>query len=54
MRRLQGKRIVPAAGAAGIGATTAERLTEEGASLAIRDLHLYAAQTLTKGLDHPT
>ncbi|WP_225859660.1 hypothetical protein [Streptomyces albicerus] len=34
MRGLQGKRIVIAGGATGIGAATAERLAEEGSPIA--------------------
>ncbi|CAL9318510.1 SDR family NAD(P)-dependent oxidoreductase [Streptomyces sp. SudanB91_2054] len=50
MRGLQGKKIVIAGGAAGIGAATAERLTEEGASVVIGDRNLDAAQTTAKRL----
>ncbi|QOV37327.1 SDR family oxidoreductase [Streptomyces ferrugineus] len=51
MRGLQGKRIVIAGGAAGIGASTAERLTKEGASVVIGDRNLDAAQTTAKRLN---
>ncbi|MGW0704469.1 SDR family NAD(P)-dependent oxidoreductase [Streptomyces sp. NPDC002643] len=50
MRGLQGKRIVIAGGAAGIGAATAERLTKEGASVVIGDRNLDAAQATAKHL----
>jgi NAD(P)-dependent dehydrogenase (short-subunit alcohol dehydrogenase family) len=39
MRGLQGKRIVVASGATGIGAATAERLASEGAQLIVGDIN---------------
>ena len=50
MKGLQNKRIVIAGGTAGIGAATAERLAEEGASIAIGGRNLEAAQALAKRL----
>ncbi|MET9089969.1 SDR family oxidoreductase [Streptomyces sp. NPDC004237] len=50
MRGLQGKRIVIAGGATGIGAATAERLTEEGASVVIGDRNFDGAQATAKRL----
>jgi NAD(P)-dependent dehydrogenase (short-subunit alcohol dehydrogenase family) len=50
MRGLQGKRIVIAGGAAGIGAATAERLTQEGAEVVIGDVNFDGAQTTAKRL----
>src|SRR5262245_22389313 len=44
VRGLGGKRIVVAGGATGIGAATAERLGEDGASVVIGDLNLDGAQ----------
>lgn len=48
MKGLQGKRIVIAGGATGIGAATAERLAEEGASVVVGDVNLDGAQTTVK------
>ncbi|HUB21962.1 MAG TPA: SDR family oxidoreductase [Streptosporangiaceae bacterium] len=44
MRGLQGKRIVIAGGATGIGAAAAERLAAEGAAVAVGDVNFPAAQ----------
>ncbi|MFE2184569.1 SDR family NAD(P)-dependent oxidoreductase, partial [Streptomyces sp. NPDC059455] len=44
MRGLQGKRIVIAGGATGIGAATAERLAGEGASVVVGDIDLTGAK----------
>jgi NAD(P)-dependent dehydrogenase (short-subunit alcohol dehydrogenase family) len=51
MRGLQGKRIVIAGGTAGIGAATAERLSQEGASVVIGGRNLDAGQMLAKRLN---
>ncbi|MGI5453541.1 SDR family NAD(P)-dependent oxidoreductase [Streptomyces sp. CA-249302] len=51
MRGLKGKRIVIAGGAAGIGAATAERLTEEGALVVIGDRNLDAAHATAELLN---
>ncbi|MBP2327098.1 NAD(P)-dependent dehydrogenase (short-subunit alcohol dehydrogenase family) [Kibdelosporangium banguiense] len=51
MRGLKGKRIVIAGGTAGIGAATAERLSEEGASVVIGGRNLEAGQVLAKRLN---
>ena len=48
MRGLQGKRIVIAGGATGIGAATAERLAAEGAAVAVGDINLTAAEVTVK------
>ncbi|MGX9885507.1 SDR family NAD(P)-dependent oxidoreductase [Streptomyces sp. NPDC002276] len=50
MRGIRGKRIVIAGGATGIGAATAERLAEEGASVVVGDIDLTAAEATTKGI----
>jgi NAD(P)-dependent dehydrogenase (short-subunit alcohol dehydrogenase family) len=42
MRGLQGKRIIIAGGATGIGAASAERLAAEGASVVVGDINLAA------------
>ncbi|GAA2212492.1 SDR family oxidoreductase [Nonomuraea monospora] len=44
MRGLNGKRIVVAGGATGIGAATAERLAEEGCRVLVGDLNLAGAE----------
>lgn len=44
MRGLSGKRIVIAGGGNGIGASTAERLSAEGASVVVGDINLEAAR----------
>ncbi|MFE0254693.1 SDR family NAD(P)-dependent oxidoreductase [Streptomyces sp. NPDC059010] len=51
MRGLQGKRIVIAGATAGIGAATAERLSQEGASVVIGGRNLDAGQVLAKRLN---
>ena len=48
MRNLQGKRIIVAGGASGIGAATAERLGAEGAAVVIGDINIDAAQATAK------
>ncbi|KPI06266.1 3-oxoacyl-(acyl-carrier-protein) reductase [Actinobacteria bacterium OK074] len=48
MRGLQGKRIVVAGGATGIGAATAERLVQEGASVVVGDLNVAGAEATAK------
>ncbi|MFD5163161.1 SDR family NAD(P)-dependent oxidoreductase [Streptomyces hawaiiensis] len=48
MRGLQGKRIVIAGGATGIGAATAERLAEEGAAVVVGDLNIDGARATAK------
>ncbi|MFR0359435.1 SDR family NAD(P)-dependent oxidoreductase [Streptomyces sediminimaris] len=48
MRRLQGKRIVIAGGASGIGAAAAKRLAEEGALVVVGDINLAGAQVTVK------
>lgn len=48
MKGLNGKRIVIAGGASGIGAATAERLAAEGAAVVIGDINLDAAQATAK------
>ena len=44
MRGLEGKRIIVAGGATGIGAATAERLTAEGAAVVIGDINIDGAE----------
>ncbi|MFJ8110815.1 SDR family NAD(P)-dependent oxidoreductase [Streptomyces sp. NPDC096132] len=51
MKGLKGKRIVIAGATAGIGAATAERLSEEGASVVIGGRDLDAGQVLAKRLN---
>ncbi|MFD5128939.1 SDR family NAD(P)-dependent oxidoreductase [Streptomyces olindensis] len=51
MKGLQGKRIVIAGATAGIGAATAERLSEQGASVVIGGRNLDAGQVLAKRLN---
>jgi NAD(P)-dependent dehydrogenase (short-subunit alcohol dehydrogenase family) len=48
MRGLQGKRIIIAGGATGIGAAAAERLATEGASVVVGDINLAGAQVTAK------
>ncbi|MEV6486563.1 SDR family oxidoreductase [Streptomyces sp. NPDC051576] len=48
MRGLQGKRIVVAGGATGIGAAGVERLVEEGASVVVGDINIAGAEATAK------
>ncbi|MFK0156608.1 SDR family NAD(P)-dependent oxidoreductase [Streptomyces sp. NPDC090493] len=48
MRGLRGKRIIIAGGATGIGAATAERLAEEGASVMVGDINVAGAESTVK------
>ncbi len=50
MKSLQGKVILVCGGATGIGAATARRLCEEGASVGIGDLNIATAETLAAEL----
>ncbi|MFI1360240.1 SDR family NAD(P)-dependent oxidoreductase [Streptomyces sp. NPDC020898] len=50
MRGLNGKRIVVAGGASGIGAATAERLAAEGAAVVVGDVNIDAAEATAKRL----
>jgi len=50
MKGLQGKVIVVAGGGSGIGAATARRLAEEGASVLIGDIAVAAAETVAAGI----
>ncbi len=51
MRNLQGKAILVCGGATGIGAATARRLCEEGASVGIGDLNIATAEGLATELN---
>ena len=53
MRGLQGKIIIVTGGAQGIGKSTAQRLTEEGARVVVADLNLEGAQQLATELGGP-
>jgi len=48
MRGLEGKRIVVAGGAGGIGGATAKRLSQEGAKVVVGDVNLQGAQEMEK------
>lgn len=48
MRGLNGKRIIIAGGASGIGAATAERLAAEGAAVVIGDINIDGARATAK------
>lgn len=50
MRGLQGKTVVIAGGATGIGAASAERLAEEGAAVVVGDVNLAGAEATAKGI----
>jgi NAD(P)-dependent dehydrogenase (short-subunit alcohol dehydrogenase family) len=50
LRGLQGKKIVIAGGASGIGAATAERLAAEGAAVVVGDINLDGAQATARSI----
>ncbi|WP_371582100.1 SDR family NAD(P)-dependent oxidoreductase [Streptomyces sp. NBC_01314] len=50
MKGLNGKRIIVAGGASGIGAATAERLAAEGAAVVVGDINIDAAEATAKRL----
>lgn len=54
MRGLQGKKILIAGGATGIGAATATRLSEEGVEVMIGDLRHEAAEATAKRIEEST
>jgi NAD(P)-dependent dehydrogenase (short-subunit alcohol dehydrogenase family) len=51
MRGLQGKRMIVAGGATGIGAATAERLAAEGAAVVVGDINFDGAVDTVKRID---
>ncbi len=51
MRNLQGKAILVCGGATGIGAATARRLCEEGASVGIGDFNIATAEALAAAVE---
>ncbi len=53
MRGLKGKTFLIAGGATGIGAATAERLANEGASVAIGDINIGGATATSSGSPSP-